>query len=141
MSQKYLMSGSTLQYHSYLSRRGWLKKKLSKVRLNSTRKSRGNVPRVEATHLVVALQPTVHDGRISLLRNALLRDLLVYPVGEIPHLGSDLAKLDLPGRIFLDRLLEVVVELGVVEEDVRVMEPAVEVALDRPDGLEYASEI
>lgn len=85
---------------------------------------------VEATHVVVALKPSVHDSRVTLLGDALLGHFLVYPVRIPPHLGPDFAKLDGGGGILLDSLLERLVEIPVIEEDVGVVVPAVEVALD-----------
>lgn len=95
-----------------------------------------SLPRVEATHLVIALQPAVHDGSIALFRNAFLCNRRVNPVGKSPHVGSDLAKLNLPRCVVSNGFLEVVVEVAVVEEDVGVVVPSVEVAFDRLDRLD-----
>jgi hypothetical protein len=84
---------------------------------------------------VVAFQAAVHDGGVALLCDTLLGDLGVDPVGEAPHVGADLTKLDGGGCVVLDGILEGLVEVAIVEEDVGVVVPAVEVALDGLDGL------
>lgn len=96
-----------------------------------------NSPRVESTHGVVALQATVHDGSVSLLRDTLFGDLGINPLREAPHLRADLAKLHRGGGVVLDGILEGLVEVAIVQEDVWVVIPAVEVALDRLDRLDY----
>lgn len=95
-------------------------------------------PRVEATHEVVALHATIHDRSIALLSNTLLGNLLVNPVRETPSAWLDLAKLDSSRCIVSHSLLEGFVEFGVVEEDIGVVVPSVEMPLDRLDGLNYA---
>lgn len=95
-------------------------------------------PRVEATHEVVALHATIHDGSIALLGNALLCNFFIDPVRKAPCARLNLAKLDGGRGIVSHSLLEVVVEVGVVEEDVRVVVPPVEVALDGLDGLDHS---
>ena len=90
---------------------------------------------------MITFQPTVHDGCVSLLGDALLGNLGINPVREAPHVGSNLAELDVGRRVVSDDLLEVIVEVAVVEKDVGVVIPAVEVALDRLDGLDDAIQL
>lgn len=90
---------------------------------------------------MVAFQSTVHDGIVTLLGDAFLGDLVIDPIGESPHVGSDLAKLDGARGVVADSLLEGLIELAVVEEDVGVVVPAVEVALYGADGLEDTLEL
>lgn len=85
---------------------------------------------------MVALETTVHDGSVALLGNSLLGNLLIDPVGVSPHVGTDKAKLDGGRSVVSHSLLEGLIEVAVVEEDVRVVEPAVEVTLNRLDGLD-----
>lgn len=85
---------------------------------------------------MIALEAAVHDGGVALLRDTFLGDLGVDPVGEAPHVGADLAKLNGGGRVVLDGVLEGLVEVAIVEEDVGVVVPAIEVALDGLDGLD-----
>lgn len=99
------------------------------------------VPRVEATHKVIALQTTIHDGIITLLGDAFLGDLGINPVRETPHVGANLAKLDGARGVVANSLLEGLVEVAVVEEDVGVVVPAVKVALDGANGLQDALEL
>lgn len=85
---------------------------------------------------MVALQSTVHDSSVTLLRDALLGNLGIDPLREAPHLRANLAKLDRSRGVVLDSVLECLVEVAIVQEDVGVMVPAVEVALDRLNGLD-----
>lgn len=84
---------------------------------------------------MVAFQATIHDSSITLLRNTFLCNLGVNPLGETPHLGPDLAKLNGGRCKVLNGVLECLVEVAIVQEDVWVMVPSVEVALDGLDGL------
>ena len=97
---------------------------------------RKNIPGVESTHGVVRFHATVHNSSITLLGDTLLRNSWVYPVGEAPHAGINLSKLNSSTGVVHDGLLEVVVEVAIVQEDVWVMIPPVEVALNGLDGLE-----
>ena len=85
---------------------------------------------------MIAFQSTIHDGGISLLGDAFLGHFGIDPVGVPPHLGADLAKLDGGRGVVGHDVFERLVELAVVEEHVRVMIPAVEMALDGLDGLD-----
>ena len=96
----------------------------------------GHIPRVESAHGVVTFHATVHDRGVTLLGDTLLRDLGVDPVRETPHVRANLAELDGSRGVVLDGVLEGVVEVAIVQEDVRVVIPAVEVALDGLDGLD-----
>lgn len=84
---------------------------------------------------MVALETTIHDCGVSLLRNAFLGDLGIDPFGKAPHFGTDLAKLNRSRRVVLDDILEGLIEVAVIQEDVWVVVPAVEVTLDGLDGL------
>lgn len=90
---------------------------------------------------MVALHATVHDGTVTLLGDTLFGDLGIDPVGESPHVGADLAKLDGTRGVVANRLLEGLVEVAVVEEDVGVVVPAVEVALEGANGLDDTIEL
>ena len=92
--------------------------------------------RVEAAHVVVGFHASVHDSLITLLRNALLGDSCICPFGETPVLRINLAKLNSRRGVVCNGLLESAVELLVVEEDVRVVEPAVEMALEALETVE-----
>jgi hypothetical protein len=90
---------------------------------------------------VVALHTAVHDGVVSLLVDALLGHLGVDPVGVPPHVRANLAKLDRALGVVPDGVPEGLVELPIVEEDVGVVVPPVEVALDRLHGLDDALQL
>ena len=85
---------------------------------------------------MVTFHATVHDSRITLLSHALLCDLRVNPVGETPHRVVDFAEFNGSTGVVLDSSLEIIVEIAIVQEHVGVVIPAVEVALDRLDGLD-----
>lgn len=85
---------------------------------------------------MVALHAAVHNGVVSLLVDALLGDLGVNPVRVPPHIRTNLAKLDVGLGVVLDRVHKGLVEVAIVEEDVGVVVPPVEVALDRLHGLD-----
>lgn len=89
---------------------------------------------------MVAFHAAVHDGIIALLVDALLGHLGIDPVGIPPHVRTDPAELDRRRGVVPDRVHEGLVEVYVVQEDVRVMIPAVEVALDRLHRLDHAVE-
>lgn len=87
---------------------------------------------------MVTLKTTIHDGSIALLRNALLGNLGIDPIGETPHLRANLAKLDGGGCVVLNGVLERLVEVAIVQKDVWVVVPAIEVALDGLERLDNA---
>jgi hypothetical protein len=87
---------------------------------------------------MIALQPAIHDGGVTLLRDTFLGHLGVDPFRVTPHLGADLAELDGRRGIVAHNILECLVEVAVVKEDVGIVVPPVEVALDGFDGLNYA---
>lgn len=86
--------------------------------------------RVEATHVVVAFHAAVHNGLITLLSDAFACNFLVDPVRISPHTRVNLPKLDRRACVIGDSFFERRVEIAVIQEDVRVMEPAIEVALN-----------
>jgi hypothetical protein len=100
-----------------------------------------DVPRVEAAHVVITLHATIHDGGITLFSDALLGDFVVDPIGETPHGAIDFAKLDLPAGVVEDGVFEVLVKVAVVQEDIRVVPPPVEMTLNRLDGLDDTVEL
>jgi hypothetical protein len=84
---------------------------------------------------MVALHATVHNGPVTLLGDSLLVNLWVYPVGEAPLLWRYLSKLHRTTDVAQNSLSERLVEISVVEEDVWVVKPPVEVSLERLDRL------
>ena len=100
-----------------------------------------NLPRVEAAHVVITFHSTVHDGRITLFPDTFLGHLVVHPVGESPHGGIDLAEFHGGAGVVLHGGLEVLVKVTVVQEDVRVVEPAIEVPLDRLERLNHTVQL
>lgn len=84
---------------------------------------------------MVTLHTTVHDSCISLLCNALLGNLWVDPVWETPHAWVNLTKLHGATGVIRDGVLEGRVEVAIVQKDVGIMIPPVEVTLNRLDRL------
>jgi len=99
-----------------------------------------SIPRVESTHVVVTLHTTVHDGSITLFSDALLGHVVVNPVGEAPHAGIDFAELDVRADVLTDLVFEGRVEVAIVQEDVWVVEPSIEVSLNRLERLQHTFE-
>ena len=84
---------------------------------------------------MVALHTTVHDRRIPLLPDTLTGHLMVDPVRVSPHAWVNFAKLHRRTCVIRDGVFECRIEFSVIEEYVGVIEPSVEVPLDRLDGL------
>lgn len=87
---------------------------------------------------MITFHTTIHDGIVSLLCDALLSNIRVDPVWEAPLLWRYLAPLDRSTNVLQDHLPECLVEVAVIEEDVWVMEPPIEMSLDGFDRLEDA---
>lgn len=90
--------------------------------------------------MMITGHTTVHDGAIALLRDGLGGLIGVNPLGKAPHALVDLAKLNGSRSVVLDGLHEGRIEVAIVQEDVGVMIPAIEVALNRPDRLDNTFE-
>jgi hypothetical protein len=86
---------------------------------------------------MITLHTTVHDGGITLLSNPLLGDLRVNPVRETPHGVINFAEFNRSAGIVLHGSLEVIVEVAVVQEDIGVVIPAVEMTLDGLERLDH----
>ena len=85
--------------------------------------------------MVVAFHPTIHNGRISLLSNALSCHLVIDPIRISPHRRIDLAKLNGSRGVVGDSFPELVVKVSIVQEHVGVVPETVEVPLNRFDRL------
>lgn len=85
---------------------------------------------------MVTLEATIHDSRITLFSNTFLSNLVVDPVRVSPHLGANSTKLDSTRGVVADDILERLIELAVIQENIGVMKPSVEVAFDGLDGLD-----
>jgi hypothetical protein len=90
---------------------------------------------------VITLHTTVHDSSVTLFPDTFLGDLVVNPVGETPHGVINLAKFHGSASVVLDGGPELLVEVAIVQEDVRVMIPAVEVALNRLERLDHTFQL
>lgn len=114
----------------------WMLVKESGLRLAMSRdRVTQHLPRIEPTHGMIALQTTIHDGRVALLCNTFFGRFHVHPVWISPHVGSNLPKLDSTRCVVRDRRLEGIIEVPIVEEDIGVVVPPIEVPLHRFQGL------
>ena len=85
--------------------------------------------------MVIALHASIHDCLISLYLDSLLRYRLVHPVRVAPHTGIDLAELGLGACVVGYRVFEGLFEFSVIEENVGIVEPSVEVSFNGFDRL------
>lgn len=63
---------------------------------------------------------------------------MVDPVGETPHGAVNLAKLHRRGRVVFHGIDEIIVKVAIVQEDIRVVPPPIEMSLDRLKRLNDA---
>jgi len=103
--------------------------------MHTVKSKQSHLPGVEAAHVMIALHATVHNSSITLFPNTLLGDLVVNPVGEAPHGVINLAKFHRSAGVVLHSGPEFIVEIAIIKEDVGVVPPAVEVPLNRFEGL------
>ena len=85
---------------------------------------------------MVALHAAIHDCLISLFRDALFGDLRIDPIWESPHTRVNLTKLHRRTRVIGYYLLKRRVELAIIEEDIWVVIPSVEMTFDGFYGLD-----
>lgn len=100
-----------------------------------------HVPRVEPAHVVITLHTTVHDSSVALFPDAFLGDLVVNPIWETPHGVVNLAEFHGSASVILDGGHELLVEVTIVQENVRVVVPAVEVTLNRLERLDHTVQL
>lgn len=79
--------------------------------------------------MVITLHAAVHDGSVTLLSDAFFCDIDIDPVGVAPHAGINLSKLDRRAGMIPDSLDECRVEVAIVQEDIWVVKPPVEMPL------------
>lgn len=84
---------------------------------------------------MITLHSSIHNGSITLFADTFLRDFVIHPVGVTPHAAIDFAKFHGRTGVVFDGLLERIIEIAIVQEDIRIIEPPVEVSLDRFDRL------
>ena len=93
------------------------------------------IPRVEPAHMVVTFHTAVHDSRIPLFADPFSRNVRIDPVWKSPHRRIYLTKLHGCAGVVLNRVLELVAKIAIVEEDVGIVEPSVEMPFDGLDRL------
>ena len=97
-------------------------------------------PGIESTHVVVALHTTIHDSRISLLSYPFFCRFLVDPIRITPHIRINFAKFHRATSMVHHGFFKRHVELGVVEENIWIMKPAIEMPLYRLYGLNHTGQ-
>ena len=85
--------------------------------------------------MVIALQATIHDCSVSLLSNSFSCNIFVHPIWVSPHGRVNLAEFDGRTREVGYCLFEGRIEVSIVEEDIRIVKPTVEVSFHGADGI------
>lgn len=83
--------------------------------------------------MMIALHTPVHYRLVPLFADSFSCHLGVHPVRITPHARIDLAKLDGRARMISDGLSERGVEVSVVQKDVWVIKPSIEMPFHRLD--------
>jgi len=91
--------------------------------------------------MVVALHATIHDSSVSLLSDPLSCCVDVDPIRISPHIWIYLPKLYWGARVIQYRLFKGYVEVAIIEEDVWIMEPPIEVSLHGLDRLHHSFQL
>ena len=84
---------------------------------------------------MITLHATVHDGGVTLLRDAFSCHVVIDPIWIAPHAGINLPKLYRSAGVIGHVVLEGLFEIAVVKEHIWVVEPSVKVSLYRLDRL------
>ena len=90
---------------------------------------------------MVTFHPSIHDGRVSLLSNAFLGNIVICPLGVSPHRGVNFSKLAWSASVVLNGLFERFVEVPVVQKHIWIVIPSVEMPLDRLHRLDYTIQL
>jgi len=94
--------------------------------------------RVEAAHVMVTFHATVHNGLVSLFANTFSCNFFVDPIWISPHARVDLPKFYRRTCVVGDGFLEGGIEVAVIQKDVGIVEPSIEVPFNGLDGLHNA---
>lgn len=87
---------------------------------------------------MITLHATIHDKRITLLPNALLCNFMISPIRETPHGAVNFPKFGMTAGIVPDGVFELLVEVCIIQENIRIIVPAIEMPFDRLDRLDYS---
>ena len=80
--------------------------------------------------MVVALHASVHDDFIALLSNSFPGHVDIDPVGVAPHAWIYLSELHRGARVIHYRISKIGVEISVIEKNIGIVEPSVEVPFE-----------
>lgn len=84
---------------------------------------------------MITFHTTIHDSLVTLFCNTLFSNLGIDPVGESPMLRVYGAKFHGATSVVGDSLLKRRVEVFIIQENVWVMIPPIEMSFNRLDGL------
>lgn len=87
--------------------------------------------------MVIAFHSTIHDDLIPLLSDPFSGYINVDPVRIPPHARVYLPKLNGRAGVIHDCVSEVGIKVAIVEEDIWIVEPSVEMSFQGFDGLYY----
>lgn len=96
---------------------------------------------IEATHVMVTFHAAIHNRSISLLSNSFSSNLMINPIRIPPHGSIDFAKLCFSACVILNATFEFIGEFAIVEEDVGIVKPAIEMSFDTLHRLYYSLEL
>ena len=85
---------------------------------------------------MVTLHATIHDRFISLLPDPFFRNFTIDPIGVSPHGMVYLTKFHRRTCVVSNRFFESRVEIAVIEEDVGIVEPSIEMPFHGFYGLD-----
>lgn len=86
---------------------------------------------------MVALHATIHDCCISLLPDPFFRNFMIDPIRVSPHRRIYFAELDWRACMVPNRFFERRIKVAIIEEDVGVVEPPIEMPFHRFYGLDH----
>ena len=75
---------------------------------------------------MIALHTTIHNRFVSLLSDSFFCNIMINPIGVSPHGRIYLAKFYRRACVVANRFFECRVEVAVIEEDVGIVEPPIE---------------
>lgn len=80
--------------------------------------------------MVVALHASVHDNLVALLPDAFSGDVDIDPIGVSPHARIYLSEFHRRTCVVHYSISEVGVEVSIVEKNVGIMEPSIEMPFE-----------
>ena len=91
--------------------------------------------------MMVALHASIHNCSISLLSDSLSCCVTVDPIGISPHLRINLAELHRSTCVVHYSLFECLVKVSIIEKDVWIVEPSIEMPFHRFYRLDHTLQL